>query len=89
MVCRFETVSHHPLQFVWSQDNLKRQNTKQLLKELEGRFPRCVGQIFASMSRVIPPRLLDRTLYDFASFQIAGSEHLMGQDTVDKYREGE
>ncbi|MEK9775342.1 MAG: tRNA 2-thiocytidine(32) synthetase TtcA, partial [Quisquiliibacterium sp.] len=61
-----------PCTLCGSQANLKRQEVKQLMREWEKRFPGRVENIFASLTRVTPSHLLDRSLHDFASIAPTG-----------------
>ena len=54
-----------PCNLCGSQPNLKRAETKELLKSWEKRFPGRLETIFSSLGRVRPSHLMDRTLYDF------------------------
>ena len=56
-----------PCNLCGSQENLKRREIKQLMREWEKRFPGRVENIFASLSRVVPSHLMDRELFDFAA----------------------
>ncbi|MBM4125327.1 MAG: tRNA 2-thiocytidine(32) synthetase TtcA [Nitrospira sp.] len=58
-----------PCDLCGSQENLKRKALKAWLRDSEQRFPDSTENIFAALGNVIPPRLLDRTLYDFSSLQ--------------------
>ena len=55
-----------PCTLCGSQDNLKRREVKQLMREWEKRFPGRVENIFASLTRVTPSHLMDRKLFDFS-----------------------
>jgi tRNA 2-thiocytidine biosynthesis protein TtcA len=67
-----------PCDLCGSQEDLKRKQVKGFLKEWELRSPGCTDSIFAALSNVAPPLLLDRRLFDFmglrASNQAAGEE---------------
>ncbi len=56
-----------PCDLCGSQDNLKRQEVKTLLKDWESRYPGSGDSVFAALSNVIPSHLLDRRLFDFSS----------------------
>jgi tRNA 2-thiocytidine biosynthesis protein TtcA len=62
-----------PCNLCGSQENLKRREVKQLMREWEKRFPGRVDTIFASLTRVVPSHLMDRTQFDFAGL-VAGGE---------------
>ena len=61
-----------PCTLCGSQDNLKRAQVKQLMREWEKRFPGRVENVFASLGRVTPSHLLDRSLHDFAAVAATG-----------------
>ncbi|MCX7891080.1 MAG: tRNA 2-thiocytidine(32) synthetase TtcA [Burkholderiales bacterium] len=61
-----------PCDLCGSQENLQRKQVKALLREWEKRFPGRVETIFASLGRVTPSHLLDRTLFDFAAVAATG-----------------
>jgi tRNA 2-thiocytidine biosynthesis protein TtcA len=57
-----------PCDLCGSQEDLKRQQIKAMLKELDIRFPGCKDSMFAALSNIAPSLLLDRRLYDFFSW---------------------
>ena len=61
-----------PCNLCGSQENLKRREIKQLMREWEKRFPGRVDNIFAALSRVTPSHLMDRGLFDFAGLETTG-----------------
>jgi tRNA 2-thiocytidine biosynthesis protein TtcA len=61
-----------PCNLCGSQENLKRREVKQLMREWEKRHPGRVDHIFASLSRVVPSHLMDRSLHDFAAIAATG-----------------
>jgi tRNA 2-thiocytidine biosynthesis protein TtcA len=67
-----------PCDLCGSQEDLKRKVVKGFLREWEQRSPSCTESIFAALSNVSPPLLLDRQLFDFealrASDQAAGHD---------------
>jgi len=67
-----------PCDLCGSQENLKRKQVKEFLHEWEHRSPGCTDSMFAALSNVAPPLLLDRRLFDFmglrASDQAKGEE---------------
>ena len=67
-----------PCDLCGSQENLKRTQVKEFLHEWEQRSPGCTDSMFAALSNVAPPLLLDRRLFDFmglgASNQAKGEE---------------
>ena len=56
-----------PCNLCGSQANLKRQETKELMREWEKRFPGRIDTIFAALGRVTPSHLLDRSRFDFGA----------------------
>jgi len=56
-----------PCDLCGSQENLKRQEVKTLIKDWESRYPGSGDSVFAALSNVIPSHLLDRRLFDFSS----------------------
>jgi tRNA 2-thiocytidine biosynthesis protein TtcA len=67
-----------PCDLCGSQEDLKRKHVKMFLREWEQRSPGCTDSMFAALSNVAPPLLLDRRLFDFeglnASAQTGGHE---------------
>ena len=67
-----------PCDLCGSQEDLKRKHVKLFLREWEHRSPGCTDSMFAALSNVAPPLLLDRRLFDFeglnASAQPGGHE---------------
>jgi tRNA 2-thiocytidine biosynthesis protein TtcA len=61
-----------PCNLCGSQANLKRRETKELMREWEKRFPGRIDTIFAALGRVTPSHLLDRSQFDFGAIR-AGS----------------
>ncbi|HRO57827.1 MAG TPA: tRNA 2-thiocytidine(32) synthetase TtcA [Burkholderiaceae bacterium] len=62
-----------PCNLCGSQENLKRKEIKQLMREWEKRFPGRVDNIFASLGRVTPSHLMDRERFDFAGLRATGA----------------
>lgn len=67
-----------PCDLCGSQEDLKRRQVKEFLREWERRSPGCTDSMFAALSNVAPPLLLDRRLFNFealcASNQTEGQE---------------
>jgi len=57
-----------PCDLCGSQENLKRQEVKALVKDWESRYPGSGDSIFSALTNVRPSQLLDRRLFDFSSF---------------------
>jgi len=61
-----------PCNLCGSQENLKRREIKQLMREWERRFPGRVENVFASLGRVAPSHLMDPERFDFAGLRAIG-----------------
>ena len=72
-----------PCNLCGSQSNLKRQEMKMLLQEINQRFPGSAANLFASMSRVNPAFLMDRQLFDFTRLGHRKMEAMGGHDDID------
>jgi tRNA 2-thiocytidine biosynthesis protein TtcA len=59
-----------PCNLCGSQDNLKRVEIKQLMRQWEKQHPGRVDNIFASLTRIVPSHLMDRGLFDFSSLSM-------------------
>lgn len=62
-----------PCNLCGSQDNLQRQNIKQMLQEWDKRFPGRIESMFRAIQNVAPSHLADSNLYDFKGVQATGS----------------
>jgi tRNA 2-thiocytidine biosynthesis protein TtcA len=60
-----------PCNLCGGQENLKRRETKILMRDWEKRFPGRVDNIFAALSRVVPSHLMDTSRFDFAGLTVA------------------
>ena len=58
-----------PCDLCGSQEDLKRKQVKTFLRDWDERFPGSNNSIFAALSNVAPPLLLDRQLFDFAALR--------------------
>jgi len=67
-----------PCNLCGSQENLKRAETKALMRDWERRFPGRLDSIFAAMGRVTPSHMLDRELFDFSALQIGDDPAALG-----------
>ncbi len=72
-----------PCTLCGSQENLKRKEIKQLMRDWEKRFPGRVDNIFSSLTRVTPSHLMDRGLFDFAGIRADGTPVPDGDITFD------
>jgi tRNA 2-thiocytidine biosynthesis protein TtcA len=59
-----------PCNLCGSQDNLKRVEIKQLMRQWEKQHPGRVENIFASLTRIVPSHLMDRNLFDFSGLSM-------------------
>ena len=60
-----------PCNLCGSQDNLKRVEIKQMMREWDKKYPGRVDNIFASLTRVVPSHLMDSNLFDFVGLSKA------------------
>lgn len=60
-----------PCNLCGSQENLQRQNIKQMLQEWERTHPGRVANIFGSLQNVAPSQLADSNLFDFAQLTVS------------------
>lgn len=72
-----------PCDLCGSQDNLQRQQVKQMLNEWDRKFPGRVENIFRSLANVAPSHLLDRDLFDFKNLQATGEASADGDTAFD------
>ncbi|MBL8522597.1 MAG: tRNA 2-thiocytidine(32) synthetase TtcA [Betaproteobacteria bacterium] len=72
-----------PCDLCGSQDNLQRQQVKQMLNEWDKKFPGRVDSIFRSLQNIAPSHLLDRGLFDFAGVKADGTAHAEGRINLD------
>jgi len=72
-----------PCDLCGSQDNLQRQQVKQMLNDWERRFPGRVETMFRSLQNVVPSHLADTALYDFASLEPTGEAQPDGDTLFD------
>ena len=73
-----------PCDLCGSQDNLQRQQVKQMLREWERKFPGRIDSIFRSMQNIAPSHMLDRGLFDFGNVQAGGTADDGGDVSGDK-----
>ena len=60
-----------PCDLCGSQEDLKRKQVKEFLREWERKAPGCTDSMFAALSNVAPSLLLDKRLFDFTSLRVA------------------
>lgn len=69
---RFARIRNYPVTskgLCGAGENLKRQEIKTLMKSWDREFPGRIYNIFMSLQRVSPSHLMDRSLYDFRTFE--------------------
>jgi tRNA 2-thiocytidine biosynthesis protein TtcA len=59
-----------PCNLCGSQENLQRQNIKEMLQGWDKKFPGRLESIFAAIQNIAPSNMADRTLFDFKNLQI-------------------
>jgi len=59
-----------PCNLCGSQENLQRQNIKEMLRDWEKRFPGRIESIFSAIKNVGPSQLADTSLFDFTNLKI-------------------
>ena len=59
-----------PCNLCGTQDNLQRQEIKQMLRKWEKQYPGRTETIFRALGNVAPSHLMDRDLFDFASLSV-------------------
>ena len=72
-----------PCDLCGSQEQLKRKETKALLREWDKRFPGRVEKIFAALGNVAPSHLADPALYDFRNLRATGRPDPEGDRAFD------
>ena len=70
-----------PCNLCGSQPNLQRQAMREMLNEWEATNPLWIKSMMTAMQNVVPSHMMDRTLFDFTSFQGKAST-LQGGDTL-------
>jgi tRNA 2-thiocytidine biosynthesis protein TtcA len=80
-VCGFPII---PCDLCGSQDNLQRQQVKQMLREWEKRYPGRIDNIFRSLQNLVPSHLMDRALFDFAGVNPSGIADAAGDIAFDE-----
>jgi tRNA 2-thiocytidine biosynthesis protein TtcA len=73
-----------PCDLCGSQENLQRKQVKAMLREWEKRFPGRIETIFASLGRITPSHLLDRSLFDFSAVSATGASAVDGDKAFDE-----
>ena len=73
-----------PCTLCGSQENLQRQNMKEMLKDWEKRFPGRVDNMLTALQNVVPSHLMDRKLYPFETLQTTGVASEDGDTAFDE-----
>ena len=73
-----------PCDLCGSQENLQRKQIKGMLREWEKKYPGRVGNIFSSLSTVVPSHLMDRSQFDFANLEVTGAPITDGDIAFDE-----
>ena len=71
-IAKFAQIKEFPIipcNLCGSQENLERQNIKQMLATWDKQFPGRIESIFSSLANVAPSQLADRELFDFGGLQ--------------------
>jgi len=71
-----------PCNLCGSQENLQRQNIKQMLAQWEREYPGRTRSIFTAMQNIVPSHMLDAGLFDFRNIK-AGDEVAEGDTAFD------
>jgi tRNA 2-thiocytidine biosynthesis protein TtcA len=73
-----------PCTLCGSQENLQRQNMKEMLKDWEKRFPGRVDNMLTALQNVVPSHLMDRRLYPFETLKTTGLPSDEGDTAFDE-----
>jgi len=72
-----------PCDLCGSQDNLQRQQVKQMLREWERKFPGRIESMFRALQNVVPSHLMDGDLFDFKGVMATGAPDAAGDIAFD------
>jgi tRNA 2-thiocytidine biosynthesis protein TtcA len=72
-----------PCDLCGSQDNLQRQQIKDLLRDWDKRFPGRVENCFSALGHVVPSHLMDKQHYAFESLRATGVADANGDTAFD------
>lgn len=72
-----------PCDLCGSQDNLQRQQVKQMLREWEKKFPGRIESMFRALQNVVPSHLMDGNLFDFKGVKATGAPEADGDIAFD------
>ncbi|HEU4686022.1 MAG TPA: tRNA 2-thiocytidine(32) synthetase TtcA [Nitrospira sp.] len=77
-----------PCDLCGSQEDLKRKQVKEFLRDWDRRVPGCKDSMFAALSNIAPSLLLDKRLFDFSSLRTAAGAGGEGDAWLDEERSG-
>jgi tRNA 2-thiocytidine biosynthesis protein TtcA len=72
-----------PCDLCGSQDNLQRQQIKEMLRDWDKRFTGRVENCFSAIRHVVPSHLMDQQHYDFESLRATGVADVNGDTAFD------
>jgi len=72
-----------PCTLCGTQPNLQRQAMREMANAWEARNPLWIKSMFTAMSNVVPSHMLDRELFDFNAFKLAGGGKFAGDTLFD------
>lgn len=78
-----------PCNLCGSQENLQRQNVKEMLNEWNRRFPGRIETMFKAITNVAPSQLADRELFDFRGLEQERERRLKDRIDVSPISEGD
>ena len=73
-----------PCTLCGSQENLQRQNMKEMLNDWDKRFPGRIDNMLSALQNVVPSHLMDRQLFPFESLKITGVADENGDTAFDE-----
>jgi tRNA 2-thiocytidine biosynthesis protein TtcA len=73
-----------PCNLCGSQPNLQRQAMREMLNEWEKTNPLWIKSMFTAMANITPSHMLDRSLFDFGSFQPGAGKQASGDTLFDR-----
>ncbi|MBP0600703.1 tRNA 2-thiocytidine(32) synthetase TtcA [Herbaspirillum sp. LeCh32-8] len=73
-----------PCNLCGSQPNLQRQAMREMLNQWEKTNPLWIKSMFTAMANITPSHMLDRSLFDFASFQALAGKEAAGDTLFDR-----
>lgn len=76
-----------PCDLCGSQENLQRQQIKQMLRDWDKRFPGRVEHCFAALQKIVPSHLLDREQFNFSALTTTGDFNPQGDLLFDEAAE--